>query len=224
MTQFHTVKEAARMTGKSSSSIRRIIYPIISAEQHPDREHIRPGVDEVRDLRLKGENFAWRLSDELLRRAVPEESHAEKGSDSGGSHRSHDGNGELLAMLRGELDIKNQQISQQSQMLSQQMELISGLSERLREGNILIGSLQQQLALPAASAKTKTNVVDAKAAKSAAGKPPMKTAAKPMPAAMQEKGSQPAVKPATPKTGSSQPASTQEKQQPKRGFFARWFR
>ena len=28
------------------------------------------------------------------------------------------------------------------------MELINGLSERLREGNILIGSLQQRLALP----------------------------------------------------------------------------
>lgn len=48
---------------------------------------------------------------------------------------------ELLTILRGELAIKNEQIAQQ-------MELIKGLSERLREGNVLIGSLQQHLALP----------------------------------------------------------------------------
>ena len=42
-------------------------------------------------------------------------------------------------MLRRELDIKNQQITQQSELISKQMELVSGLSERLREGNILIG-------------------------------------------------------------------------------------
>ena len=59
----------------------------------------------------------------------------------------------LVEMLRKELDIKNQQINQQ-------MELINGLSERMREGNILIGSLQQQLALPAPASRT-TDVVEA---------------------------------------------------------------
>ena len=51
-------------------------------------------------------------------------------------------------MLRGELQIKNQQISEQSELISKQMQLINGLSERLREGNVLIGSLQQHLSLP----------------------------------------------------------------------------
>jgi hypothetical protein len=51
-------------------------------------------------------------------------------------------------MLRSELEIKNRQITQQGELIAKQMELIDGLSERLREGNILIGSLHQRLTLP----------------------------------------------------------------------------
>jgi hypothetical protein len=68
-------------------------------------------------------------------------------------------------MLRQESQIKNQQIPQQTQMLGKQMELIDGLSERLREGNILIGSLQQRLALTDGTGRKKPEseiVVNAK--------------------------------------------------------------
>lgn len=157
MNEFHTVKEAARLTGKSSSSIRRIIYPIIENDQHRDREHVQPTVEQVRVLRLKGENFAWRISDELLRREIPADSVTDKRSEKPAGQRSHDANAELLAMLQAELDIKNRQIAQQ-------MELISGLSERLREGNILIGSLQKRLPSPEAGARPFAEAVDAEPA------------------------------------------------------------
>ena len=68
MSQFLTVKEAARITGKSPSSIRRVIYPIIADDKHPDRKHVEPSPAEALKLRTNGENFAWRLSEELLRR------------------------------------------------------------------------------------------------------------------------------------------------------------
>lgn len=162
MPTFLTVKEAAELTGKSSSSIRRIIYPIIQNDKHTDRSHIQPAVDEVRELRLKGENFAWRLSEELLRREIPADAPG-KGTGSQPHQQATDGNSGLLEMLRRELDIKNAQIMQQSEMLSRQMELISGLTERLGEGNVLIGSLQRQLTLPE-SAPPKSNIVDTKSA------------------------------------------------------------
>ncbi|MBI2806042.1 MAG: hypothetical protein HYX68_13765 [Planctomycetes bacterium] len=148
MAPFLTVKEAAQLTGKSPSSIRRVIYPIIKNDTHADRGQIQPSVDDAMQLRVKGENFAWRLSEELLRREVPADT--EQGSAAPGSSAKSaaHGDGDLLAMLRGELEIKNKQIGQQSELISKQMELISGLSERLREGNVLIGSLQQHLALP----------------------------------------------------------------------------
>ena len=164
MPQFLTVKEAAKLTGKSASSIRRVIYPIIEDDHHADRQHIEPTIEDVKKLRMKGENFAWRMSEELLRRAVPVETAKPNDDERHESHHRAAGDTELLAMLRGELDIKNQQITQQSEMLSKQMELISGLSERLREGNILIGSLQKQLALPDGNSRTQSEIVEAKSA------------------------------------------------------------
>lgn len=200
MTPFLTVKDAARSTGKSPSSIRRIIYPILETPDHPNRPHIKPTPEEVQQFRIKGENFAWRISDELLQREVPPESVSEKVTDRSGARSLHDSDAELLAMLRGELDIKNQQISQQSEMLATQMKLIEGLSERLREGNILIGSLQQQLVLTDGATHTKSKPVDAQAKHSGAEKPAAKSSPKVAP--------KPPMKPT----------------KPKRGLFRRWFR
>ncbi len=42
----------------------------------------------------------------------------------------------MIQMLQMELDIKNQQIESQNQLLK-------GFSERMHEGNVLIGSLQK---------------------------------------------------------------------------------
>jgi hypothetical protein len=183
MTSFLTVKEAAHSTGKSPSSIRRIIYPILETPDHPDRPHIQPTLEEVQQFRIKGENFAWKISEELLRRAVPPESAAEKGTGKSDPRSLHDSEAELLSMLRKELDIKNQQINQQSEMLAAQMEVMNGLSERLREGNVLIGTLQQQLMLTDGASRSKSKPVDAETkdvvAQKPASKPSTKTPAKP---------------------------------------------
>lgn len=141
MTKFLTVAEAAKLVGKSPSSIRRIIYPILDNDQHSERHQIKPSPEEAKALRLKGENFPWRIAEELLRRHVPEAESKPSGESKTGAHATGDGSALLIEMLRRELDIKNRQIETQN-------ELLKGLSERLREGNILIGSLQQQLALP----------------------------------------------------------------------------
>lgn len=146
MPSFITVKEAARRTGKSPSSIRRIIYPIISDDAHADRAHVKPSPDEVMKLRMQGENFAWKLSEELLHREVPVTATSEKNGDDRSAASAHV-ESELLATLRRELEIKNQQITQQHDLFAKHVELLNGLSERLREGNILIASLQQRLAL-----------------------------------------------------------------------------
>lgn len=141
MTKFLTVSEAAKLVGKSPSSIRRIIYPILNSDQHPDRHQIKPDPEEAKALRLKGENFAWRIAEELLRRHVPETGAKPTAESKAGATAAADGSAMLIEMLQRELDIKNRQLDTQN-------ELLKGLSERLREGNILIGSLQQQLALP----------------------------------------------------------------------------
>ena len=182
VSDFLTVKEAARLTGKSPSSIRRVIYPIIHDDKHPDRKHVKPSVEDALKLRVKGENFAWRLSEELLRREVPFEAGPEKGNTASTPRGAAHEGGELLAMLRRELDIKNGQIAQQSELIAKQMDLINGLGERLREGNILIGSLQQRFALTDGRERVTPEAVPAK----------------PVPT---EKGSKAPTKPTKPKRG-----------------------
>ncbi len=144
--QFYTVKEAARRTGKSPSSIRRILYPILRDPAHPDRSHIEPGIEEAQQLRLRGDSFAWRVSDDLLSRALPEAS-PEQGREHAKAQATSSQESDLVAVLRRELEIKNQQITQHAELVSRQMELLNALSERLREGNILMASLQQRLTL-----------------------------------------------------------------------------
>src|SRR5262245_148444 len=100
---FLTVKEAAAKTGKSPSSIRRLIYPILENDEHADRPHIEPNPAEARVLRLKGENFAWRVSEEFLAREVttkaahdPAKPKREGGGDEPSMH-------ELIVLLREQL-------------------------------------------------------------------------------------------------------------------------
>lgn len=138
MPTFLTVKTAATQFRKSPSSIRRILYRIIANDKHPDRTHVEPSAEEVRKLRANGDNFAWRISEELLRRELPGESDAKKTTATAPPASA---DSELFAMLRRELDIKNQQIADYT-------EHIRSLNERLREGNLLFGALQQRLALP----------------------------------------------------------------------------
>lgn len=185
MTPFLTVKEASQLTGKSSSSIRRIIYPIIRDDAHADRKHVEPSPEDVMKLRVKGENFAWRLSEELLRREIATDPRPDKAFDGAPGKFQHDAQADLLAMLRRELDIKNQQISAQAELLTKHMELVSGLSERLREGNILIGQLQQRLALTDGKPTQRTHEVE-----------PKRT-----PSPQPKKGSTIPPKPAKPKRG-----------------------
>lgn len=154
MTKFLTVKEAATITGKSPSSIRRIIYPILHDDKHPDRHHIEPDVATAKALRVKGENFAWKISAVLLRREVPEGGLKGTAGSKSSSLVGNDQSAAIIDMLRNELEIKNSQIATQN-------DLLKGLSERLREGNILIGSLQQQLSLTDGSARKMSDAVEA---------------------------------------------------------------
>ncbi len=200
MTTFLTVKEAARRTGRSPSSIRRLIYPILHDDSHPDRAHVEPNPAEAVRLRTKGEAFAWQVSEDFLLKQMPPDDNAEKGTDAPGSRPAHTADPELVAMLRRELDIKNEQITQYIQANSKLMDTINSLTERLREGNILMGSLQQQLQL--ADGRGVTTAAEPVKAKRA-------TATRP------EKGSTTTATKPAPVTKVSKPA--------KRGFIARWF-
>jgi len=88
----------------------------------------------------------------MARQAFPTSAHSAKSHAPASGEQSAD----LIDMLRRELDIKNRQIETQN-------ELLKGLSERLREGNILMGSLQRQLTLGDGSLRNQADVMDSHA-------------------------------------------------------------
>ncbi len=131
---FLTIAEAVEKTGRSPSTVRRLIRQIAESAAHSDRTAIEPTVKQVDVFKKKGENFTWKIREDILmknfERAQLQE---QKYKTTGGT--------DVLQILRRELELKNTQIERQ-------FEVIQSLNERLREGNILMGSLQQRLALP----------------------------------------------------------------------------
>ena len=136
---FLTISEAASKSGRSLSTIRRIIRTITDAKSHPDRAGIQPSIAEVAQLKKKGEIFSWRIRDDVLEHQLKIAPKEEK-------KKATEQQGDILSILRRELELKNGQIEKQ-------WEVIHALNDRLREGNILMGSLQQRLALPEAPSK-----------------------------------------------------------------------
>ncbi len=183
MSNFLTVKEAVARTGLSDSAIRRVIYPILKADKHSDRHLIEPNPVDARALRVKGENFAWKISEELLDREMQERVKKVKPDPRAGGAASV-GNEHLLAMLQmlqKELDIKNQQIESQTQLLK-------GFSERMHEGNVLIGSLQKQLSVGGSNRSSEAVDVESAPASSQSDRSPDAVETKPK--ASSEKGTE----------------------------------
>ena len=207
MTTYLTVKEAATTTGRSPSSIHRFIHPIIKNDQHPDRPLIEPGLDEVRELRLRGEKFAWRISEELLSRAFAarqEPVSANQSPSLGVGERQP--LQEVIAILREQLQntqaqlvVKDEQIAVKDQQIANLSEITRSLNDRLHEGNVLFATLQKQFALPDASPVTK-----------------------PVPKDVAKKTESLSARPTT-KRSESRPTSPAAKKQSKKGFFARLF-
>jgi len=162
MSTFLTVKEAAQRIGKSPSAVRRILEPIRKDDQHSDRHLVQPSPEHARELRLKGEIFAWRVSEELLDRvlaAKPADNTFARqqsvGAVTGGSSVH-----ELVAVLRQQLEQTQQQLKVKDEQIATLSEITKSLNERVREGNILIGSLQQKLALTDGAPRPKSERVE----------------------------------------------------------------
>ncbi len=112
-TTFLTIAEASAKTGRSPSTVRRLIHTLTQDDKHAEREAVEPTPAQVVAFKKKGDT--------------------------------------ILDVLQHELSLKNEQIAKQ-------WEVIHALNDRLREGNILMGSLQQRLALPETASPTPSTV------------------------------------------------------------------
>lgn len=133
-TPFLTIAEAMEKTGRSASTIRRLIHTIAKNDTHPDRGAVSPDPKKVAAYKKKGENFTWHIREDVVIKNF-------EGAQSKEKKSVAVGRGDIFAILEKELELKNQQIEKQ-------WEVIHALNDRLREGNILMGSLQKRLGPP----------------------------------------------------------------------------
>jgi hypothetical protein len=143
-TLFITIAEATEKTGRSASTIRRLIRTITETADHPDRDSIEPTAKQAATFKKKGENFTWKIREDIVMKNFGSAQHHDKKSIT-------EPKTDILSILQNELSLKNQQIEKQ-------WEVIHALNDRLREGNILMGSLQKRLGPPASESPTETTV------------------------------------------------------------------
>ncbi|MEZ6055478.1 MAG: hypothetical protein R3C01_02115 [Planctomycetaceae bacterium] len=150
MNPLLTVKEAVTFTGKSESTIKRLLREVAADVEHPDRQFILPSHDEVEKRRAAGEPYVWKIDKELLERRYPKETAAEEGSPASASNGSLGATGEaIVAVLREQLQSKDRQIETLEKQLDKKDEQIGNQNERMREQNILMKDLQQRLSIAA---------------------------------------------------------------------------
>lgn len=157
MSTFLTIKDASEKTGKSVSTIRRLVRDIVVDDAHKDRAGIHPTPSEVKKLQAQEVQFAWKISEELLQKAFGsfEVLAAMK------KERQSEGVEEVLGVLRDELHSKDRQLAAKDAQIEKLGSIIGSLNDRLREGNVLMATLQQQLQLPEKTATPSAAVVDA---------------------------------------------------------------
>lgn len=196
MDQHLTLSEARDITGKSESTIKRLLREIVADDNHPDRSAILPPPDEVRRKRGAKEPYAWKIDRQILMRRFPPETTAKKGTAAASqSAAAPQGLDAVMQVLQEQLRSKDEQIRTLEKQLDRKDEQIANANDRLRESNVLMHDMQKRLALAAPQAAPSNPIVDSVAA-------PSKTAQHAVPPSNKRKV--PAV--------------------PKRGILARLFR
>ena len=168
MADFVPIREATRVTGMSVTTLRRFIRAIIADPKNPDRDQLLPTVEDVRRMKAAGQQFTWQISAELLKREFPETTPKPK-TDTRGEFGPL---GEVVSLLRDQLQSAAEQLKVKDTQIASQVEIIHSLNERIHEGNVLMATVQKQLALPEGSIAKPTAVKTPSAVKQSAPKRP----------------------------------------------------
>ena len=150
MTSFLILKEAVKYSGKSDSTLKRLIREITADPDHEDRHLIDPDHEALLAKKEAGEPYIWKIHTDLLdKRYRVEEETSEPAAAK--EPTSTEGQSTVLSLLREQLEAKDRQIETLEKQLDRKDDQISSQNERMREQNILMKDLQQRLAIAAPS-------------------------------------------------------------------------
>jgi hypothetical protein len=157
-----TVREAVKLTGKSESTIKRLLREIVHDPGHADRSLILPPPDEVERRRQAGEPYLWKIDPELLRRRFPQEPPVTgEGNGPGQDGATEQAATQIMDVLRDQLQSKDRQIATLEKQLDRKDQQIENLNERMRESHILMNELQKKLAIAAPRPASAQEIIDA---------------------------------------------------------------
>lgn len=137
MKDLLSVSEARQLTGKSESTIKRMIREIAADESHEDRGLIEPSHEELERRKAEKEPYVWKVAKSLLEKRFPVHE-LDQNSVHGGGH----GRGESVTGLDSSyvtlLEQTNADLRSQNE---RQLELISELTNNQKQSNVLVKSL-----------------------------------------------------------------------------------
>lgn len=160
MDQHLTVSEARQFTGKSESTIKRLLRDIVGDPQHVDRPFVLPSADEVERRKAAKEPYVWKIDRQLLLRRFPQDETPAAGSGGVPTGPAGSPNDLVMQVLQEQLKSKDEQLRTLEKQLDRKDEQIASLNDRMRESNVLMRELQQRLAITAPKPATSETVVD----------------------------------------------------------------
>jgi len=143
-----TVREACELTGKSESTIKRLIHEVVADNKHPDRDLISPSHKDLKARKAAKEPYIWKIDRDLLRQRYPEAA-ATGATDSKAAPTTSAASDILSDVLKKQLEAMDRQIRTLETQLDRKDEQITALNERMRESNVLMKELQQKVAIAA---------------------------------------------------------------------------
>jgi len=147
MPTFLSIKEAAERAEKAEITVRRFVQSIVKEQaSSSQRKHIQPTPAEVRILKKQKRPFSWKISEELI---LQQFLHNTASQSVAKTKEKTKEDSALFSLLQSELEGKKEQMKVKDDQIQALTEIVHSLNERMREGNVLMASLQKHLALPA---------------------------------------------------------------------------
>jgi hypothetical protein len=159
MKELLSVSEARKLTGKSESTIKRMIREITADQNHEDRGLIEPSHEELERRKAVKEPYVWKIAQALLEKRYP----VHDPDHVSGHDRSHEGGDSAINdMVQSQLiELLQTQIKTLEVQLDRKDEQISNANKRTEEIHVLMQTLQKHLALPPVKDGSNFNTVDA---------------------------------------------------------------
>ncbi len=144
MQKHYTIKEAAAFTGKSQSTIKRLIAPIREDDSSVDRQQLLPSPEQYADLKKSGQPFNWQISEAFLRQHFPvvESNDAKQGAESSITPDQMKGitSDKLVEALTKTIDILENQLNEKDRQIKEKDELVNkfgGMAQDLQKKLLL---------------------------------------------------------------------------------------